>query len=672
MDRFHLFKEDYKSRYFELKDIIEYHNDKYYNQDTSEIPDYEYDLLMREFRAIEKEHPELIEEDSPSQKVGGKTKREAGVEVIHNVPMLSIQDVFSKEEVLEWVHDVRAMYPDVKFCVEHKIDGLSMSLRYKNGDLQLAETRGNGFVGEDVTLNSYEVYGVRKKISVPYEYLEVRSEVYMAHDDFNKVNEKQENLGKKPFANPRNCAAGTLRQLDPGITRERGLKLFVFGVQDGPRELMTNHTVALDQLSSISLPVVPHKLCTTDDEILDEINNIGESRGDLGYDIDGAVIKIEQVDYREDFTAGSNKSPGQIAYKYPPEEKEAVIKDIELNVGRTGRISPTAIFTAPDSDKPIRLCGTNVSRATLHNQEVINQLGVGIGDTVIVYKSGEIIPKIKEVVKHKGQIYQIPNTCPDCGHVVVREDGSADIKCVNPFCPQQVIRTVSYFTSRDAMDIKSFGEKYVKALVESGYIHDYSDIYTLKDFRNDLVDKGIMGKDKNTDKILKAIEESKQNDPIKLLTGLGIPNVGKASAKELMNNYKSIMELAQATEEELTSIQDVGGITAKAIVDFFRDNDNIRVINKLKDAGVNMVVKVAEGATTKLEGLTFCITGTLPTMGRKEAENLIELNGGKITGISKKLNYLIAGEVAGNKLTKAKEIGINIIDEARLIEMING
>jgi DNA ligase (NAD+) len=661
---------DYKSRYRELKKQIEYHMDRYYNKDDPKILDYEYDLLMQEFKAIEKERPELVEKDSPSQIVGGKTKRVAGVTVTHNVPMLSIQDVFTEEDIIAWIHEVRAMHSDVKFSVEQKIDGLSMSLRYENGELKLAETRGDGFVGEDVTLNSYEIDGVKKKINVTHEYLEIRSEVYMTHDDFNKVNKNQEDMGKKLFANPRNCAAGTLRLLDPTITKERGLRLFVFNVQDGPNEIIQYHTVGLEKLAYMGIPVVPHKLCTTDEEILTEINNIGESRGELGYDIDGAVVKIEQAYYREDFPAGSKYEAGQIAYKYPPEEKEAVIRNIELAVGRTGRISPTAILSALDSDKPIRLCGTNVSRATLHNQDVINELGVGIGDTVIVYKSGEIIPKIKEVLKHVGKVYNIPNKCPDCGQLAVREDDTADMKCVNPFCPSQLIRTVSYFTSRDAMDIKSFGETYVKALVDEGHIHDYSDIYSLKNIRNELVEKGIIGKEKNTDKILKAIEDSKQNDPVRLLTGLGIQNVGKASAKEIMKNFNSIMELAKASEEELLTIQDVGEITAKSIAVFFRNPNNIRIIEKLKNAGVNMTAKVAEGASTKLVGMTFCITGTLQTMGRKEAERLIELNGGKIIGIGKKLNYLIAGEAAGSKLDNAKSLGITIISEDDLLEML--
>lgn len=662
---------DYKSRYLELKNQLEYHMDRYYNQDDPEISDFEYDMLMQEYKSLEKEHPELITSDSPTQKVGGKAKREAGIKVEHNVPMLSIEDIFSKDDVITWVNKVKNMHPDAKFSVEHKIDGLSVTIRYLHGgELKLAETRGDGFIGEDVTLNSFFISGVKKKIDVSYNYLEIRGEVYMSHEDFEKTNERQEILEKKVFANPRNSAAGALRQLDPEVTRERGLKFFAFNIQDGPSELTQNHTVGLEFLTEKGIPVVPHKLCHNVDEILAEIDSIGESRGDYEYDIDGAVIKIEQLEYRSDFPAGSKNSAGHIAYKYPPEEKEAVIKDIVLAVGRTGRISPTAVFTAPDSDKPIRLCGTNVSRATLHNQDVINELGIGIEDTVLVYKSGEIIPKIKTVIKHVGEVYKIPNTCPDCGHQVVKDVDTADVKCINPFCPSQLIRTISYFTGRDAMDIKNFGEKYVESLVQEGYIHDYSDIYSLKDFRNELVHKGIIGKDKNTDKILKAIENSKENDPIKLLTGFGIQNVGKASSKEIMRNYNSIIDLTKATVEDLLTIQDIGEITAKSIVEFFRNPENIKIIEKLQTAGVNMVNKVTEGATTKLGGKTFCITGTLGSMGRKEAEAFIELNGGKVIGLSKKLDYLIAGEDAGSKLDKAKSLGITIISENNFLEML--
>jgi DNA ligase (NAD+) len=663
---------DNRLRYNELKKLIKYHMDKYYNQDDSEISDYEYDMLVLELKKIENEYPELITKDSPTQIVGETVKREFGVKVTHNVPMLSIPDVFTKEDVIKWIHDVRNIHKDAKFSVEHKIDGLSMSIRYENGELKQAGTRGTGFVGDDVTINSYEIKGIMKSIDIKSSHLELRCEVYMSHEDFEKTNEKQELMNKKLFANPRNCAAGTLKNLNPEITKERGLKLFVFNVQDGPAELMKNHTFSLDKLASIGIPVVPHKLCVTDEEVLAEIDAIGESRGVLDYDIDGAVVKIEQVEYRNDFSAGSKYSSGHIAYKYPPEEKEAIITNIELSVGRTGKISPTAVFTATDSNKPIHLCGTNVSRATLHNQDFINELGVGIGDTVVVFKSGEIIPKIKAVIKHVGNVFKIPNTCPDCGQPVVREIDTADIKCVNTSCPSQLIRTVSYFAGRDAMDIKNFGETYIKTLVEVGYINSYADIYKLKKYREELVVKGIIGKDKNTDKILEAIEKSKNNDVVNLLTGLGIQNVGKASAKEIMKKFSSISELSVATEEDLVAIQDVGEVTAKCIIEFFANKANKEIINALEAEGVNMNSTKIEGSTTKLSGMIFCITGSLPSMDRKEVESIIELNGGKCTGsVSKKTNYLLAGEAAGSKLEKAKTLGVSIISEEDFLNMIN-
>lgn len=655
-----------KRRYIELVKLVEKYNKQYHEDNASEISDYEFDLLNQELKKIEQEHPDWVISDSPTKKVGGKVKREAGVTVTHNVPMLSIQDVFTKEDVLTWIRDVKRMHPDAKFSVEQKIDGLSMSLRYINGELKLAETRGDGFIGEDVTLNSHEIADVKVKLDIPYKYLELRGEVYMTHADFDKTNENQEILNKKVFANPRNCAAGTLRQLDPAITRERGLRMYIFNIQDGDRELMAEHTKGLDYLADKGVSVVPHRLCETEDEVIDEIDKIGEHRGDLDYDIDGAVVKIEQIGYRTDFPAGSKYSSGHIAYKYPPEEKETEILDIELSVGRTGRIAPTAIL------KPIRLCGTTVQRVTLHNQDYINEKGIGIGAKCLIFKSGEIIPKLKEVTSKPERIYKISDRCPVCDQPVVREMDTADIKCVNPFCPSQLIRTVSYFASREAMDIKNFGETYVKTLVEEGYIHNYADIYKLKNYRDELVEKGIMGKDKNTDKILAAIEKSKKNDADKLLTGLGIQNVGKASAKALMKHFSSISELSNATVEDLILIQDVGEITAKEIVDFFANKENKEIIAALEAEGVNMTAAKMEGASAKLNGMVFCITGTLPTMGRKEAEDLIELNGGKCTGsVSKKTNYLLAGEAAGSKLEKAKTLGVTVISEDEFLSMIH-
>lgn len=655
-----------KDRYDELVKLVDKYNKQYHEDNASDISDYEFDMLNLELRTLEKEHPEWKNADSPTGKVGGKVKREAGVTVEHHVPMLSIQDVFSKDEVCAWVHEVREKHPDALFSVEHKIDGLSMTLRYQDGELVLAETRGNGVVGEDVTLNARVIPDVCQHIEVP-GYLELRGEVYMSHEDFTRYNEGQEMAGKPLAANPRNLAAGTLRQLDPEITRQRGLRMFIFNVQDGSAEYATEHTKGLDLLKKQGIAVVPHTLCRTQEEILAAIDRIGEARGEYTYDIDGAVVKIEQIAYRRDFPAGSKYSAGHIAYKYPPEEKEAVIGEIELAVGRTGKIAPTAVFK-----EPVRLCGTWVSRATLHNQDYISNLGIGIGATVKVYKSGEIIPKISAVTRAGKEVFQIPDVCPMCGQPVVREEDTADIKCVNPHCPAQRIRTIEYFAGRDAMDIKVLGASYIEALVEGGYLKDYSDLYELKKYREELIEKGLVGKEKNTDRILKAIEDSKTNSADKLLTGLGISNVGKTTARMIMRHFDSIMSLAEADYDTLTAIQDIGPTTAHCIVDFFSDAENQRIFHRLTEAGVNMTVQKEEDESDILTGKTFVITGTLPTLERKAAQELIEKNGGKVTGsVSKKTDYLLAGEAAGSKLTKAGELGIPVISEEELYQMIS-
>lgn len=655
-----------EERLQELKNQINYHMDRYYNQDEPEISDYEYDLLMQELKALEKEHPELVTEDSPTRRIGGTVKREAGVTVRHRVPMLSIQDVFAQDEVTAWVEKVKLLHPDAKFCVEQKIDGLSMSLRYENGRLTMAETRGDGTVGEDVTANALVIPDVLHTLQTAYPYLEVRGEVYMTHADLDRTNREQEEKGKKIFANPRNCAAGTLRQLDSQIVRQRGLSMFVFNVQDGDSALMQSHSRGMESLRlTEGMKTIEPKVCETAEEILQEIDRIGALRGTLDYDIDGAVIKIDQVAYRSDFTAGSKYSPGHIAYKYPPEEKETVLREIELSVGRTGRINPTAVFD------PISLCGTTVSRATLHNQDFIDKLGIGIGDTLVIFKSGEIIPKVKAVTRHTGERYQIPAVCPVCGEPVVREPDTADIRCVNTACPAQLERLVSYFVSRECMDIKGFGERYVKALIEEGYLKDYADIYNLKQHREALIEKGLIGKEKNTDKLLQAIDASKENDPVMLLTALGIQNVGRACAKELMKHYAGILQLAEASEAELNEIPDVGIVTARTLVSFFENPHNRLLLEKLQQAGVNMTMPERREIAAVFAGLTFVITGTLPTLGRKQAQELIEKYGGKCSGsVSKKTNYVLAGEAAGSKLDKAVSLGIKVISEEELFGML--
>lgn len=656
-----------KEYYEQLKQTIDRHMDLYYNQNTNEISDYEYDQLMLELKAIEKEHPQWVTKDSPTQKIGGVAKREAGVTITHHVPMLSIQDLFSKEEVTAWIAKVKEVHPDARFSVEHKIDGLSMSLRYQDGVLVLAETRGNGTEGEDVTLNARVIPDVKQTIDAG-DYVELRGEVYMSHEAFEAFNEKQESLGKKPAANPRNLATGTLRQLDPKITEERGLRMFVFNVQDATGEsahLMEYHTAGLDELAAQGVAVVPHILCNTAEEVLEAIDEIGEHRGDYAYDIDGAVVKIEQVAYRADFPAGSKYSAGHVAYKYPPEEKEVEIEEVEVGVGRTGKMTFRARFK-----EPVRLCGTSVQYATLHNMDYIESLGIDEGCRAICRKQGEIIPAIIRVTKPTGTIFRAPDVCPVCGHPLVKEEGTADICCVNPSCPAQLKRTLSYFASRDAMDIKAFGSTYVDALVEEGYLHNYVDIYRLHEHRDELVEKGIMGKEKNTDKILAAIEESKHNPVDKFLTGLAIQNVGKASAKEIMKHFTSLNELADASVEQLVMIPDVGEITAKCIHDYFSDEENRRLLLEVAALGMNLESQIqAQG--TALAGLTIVVTGTLPTLGRKEAAELIENNGGKCTGsVSKKTSYVLAGEAAGSKLDKARSLGIPVISEEELFTMI--
>ena len=659
------------SRYKELKATILYHNDRYYNQDNPEITDYEYDMMMQELKGLEQKHPEYITSDSPTQKVGGSAKREAGVLVRHNVPMLSLQDVFSKEDVDAFVADMQEQLVDPTFVVEYKIDGLSMALRYVNGKLDVAVTRGDGVLqGEDVTVNAKVIKDVKNTLKEPIEYLEVRGEVYMTNEAFDKVNEIQEIKGKKLFANPRNCAAGTLRQLDSSITKERNLSMFVFNIQDAKGREFTSHSEGYEYLKRQGIKIIEdYKICKTAKEVWEAIEAIGENRDKLGYDIDGAVVKIDSFADRQKLGATAKVPRWAVAYKYPPEEKETKLLAIELSVGRTGRITPTAIF------EPIRLCGTTVSRATLHNQDFIDDLDVRIGDTIVVYKSGEIIPKVKGVVKEKRPAdsapYVIGNTCPVCGAPAVREGDNADIKCTNHSCPSKLVRNIVNFVGRDAMDIKGFGFAYVETLVDHGYLKDLSDIYGLIDKRQELLDKKIIGLVKSTDNLLNAIEGSKNNDAIKLLTSLGISNVGKSAAKSLMKKFKSIDNLMKASYAQLIEVNDIGDISAMAIINYFKNPDNQAVVQRLKEYGVNMNIIEAQDGDERFDGKTFVVTGTLPTLSRKAASELIEKHGGKVSGsVSKKTDYLLAGENAGSKLTKAQNLGINVISEETLLEIV--
>lgn len=663
---------DIKREIENLRKLIEYHNDRYYNQDDPEISDYEYDQLTLRLRKLEEEYPEYKSDDSPTQKVGGTAKREAGILVKHNVPMLSLQDVFSKEEVYSFVDKILKEREDTVFVVERKIDGLSVSLRYQGGQFVQGITRGDGInYGEDVTENIRMIKDAVFTLKEPIPYLEVRGEVYMKSEDFDAVNERLEAEGKKLFANPRNCAAGTLRQLDPQVVKERKLSLFVFNVQDVQGISFANHSESLEWLKRQGFKVIEgYRLCKTADEVWEAITEIGESRGSFSYEIDGAVIKVDNLEDRRHFGATSKVPRWAAAYKYPPEEKETVVKEIRLSVGRTGRITPTAIFD------PIRLCGTNVERATLHNQDRIDELDVRIGDTIIVRKAGEIIPEVVSVVKEKRpeetKPYKIPYVCPSCGSPAGRDENTADIRCNNLNCPAQLTQHILNFVGRNAMDIKGFGEAYVEALIREGYVKDIADIYYIYKYRDEMIEKGLIGKEKNTDKLLKAIEDSKSNTIDRLITGFGIRNIGPQAAFSLMNHFKSIHRIKEATYEELLTVKDMGDISSRAVIEFFSNPDNKDILSRLEQAGVNFEAEEdLADMDTSLTGLTFVLTGTLPSMGRSQMEEIIRNHGGKVSGsVSKKTDYVIAGENAGSKLTKARQLGIKILSEDEFLKMI--
>lgn len=662
---------DIKQEIEALREQINYHNERYYNQDDPEISDFDYDQLSLRLRKLEQDNPQYMA-DSPTQKIGGVAKREAGVLIKHNVPMLSLQDVFNKEEVFGFVEKILKERSDTVFVVEKKIDGLSVALRYTDGNLTLGVTRGDGIVqGEDVTDNIKMISDVKLKLKESVPYIEVRGEVYMKNADFEAVNEKLEAAGKKLFANPRNCSAGTLRQLDPMVVKERKLSLFVFNVQEARGITFPSHSESLEWLKSQGIKVIEgYKKCKTSEEVWEAITEIGESRGDLPYDIDGAVVKVDDLVDREYFGATSKVPRWAIAYKYPPEEKETVVKDIRLSVGRTGRITPTAIF------EPIRLCGTNVERATLHNQDRINDLDVRIGDTIVVRKAGEIIPEVLYVVKDKRpegtKPYAISATCPSCNAPTSRDENTADTRCTNINCPAQLSQHIINFVGRNAMDIKGFGEAYIETLIREGYLKDIADIYYLKSYREEMIEKGLIGKEKNTDKLLKAIEESKNNDLDRLITGLGIKNIGRQAGAELKKHFTSLHDLMNASYEELITINDVGDISANAIVDFFKLEENRNMLERLEQAGMNFTsLGEASAENQVFAGLTFVITGTLPNMGRSEMEDLVKKYGGKVSGsVSKNTDYLIAGENAGSKLTKAQELGTTIVTEADFLSML--
>ncbi|MBE7071723.1 MAG: NAD-dependent DNA ligase LigA [Ruminococcaceae bacterium] len=660
-----------RNEYLELVKKLNHFAELYYSKDEPEISDYEYDTMNNRLKEIEKEHPDWIVPESPSKRVGWKAEK--GVLVKHNVPMLSLQDVFEKEEVYEFVNSMIEEFGDeAEFLVETKIDGLSMALRYEEGELKLAVTRGDGITeGEDVTMNAKQIPDVVLKMKEPVPYIEIRGEVYMTRKAFESVNAKAEEEGKKTFANPRNCAAGTLRQIDTRITKERGLSLFIFNVQETKGVTFNTHLEGYEYLKRNGVKVIENCYkCKTADEVWDAIQKIGDMRGELEYDIDGAVVKLNNLSERSKLGNTIKFPRWAVAYKYPPEVKETRLLDVEVNTGRTGRVTPVAVF------EPISLCGTMVSRATLHNQDFIDQLGLGIGDTILVYKSGEIIPKVKDVNKAKRpsdwQPYKMPENCPVCGHKLARDEGGVDLKCMNLMCPGTLVNRIVNFVSRDCMDIKGFGSEYIRKLTEEKYLKDIADVFELKDKRNALIEGKLLGLEKNTDKLLNAIETAKTETPAdKVLAGLGIPGVGKATAKELIRTFGSIDAIAEADKDALSAVQDIGEISAEGIYNFFRDEGNIELLKRLKDLGLNFAKAENEVQGSSLAGLTFCITGTLEGMSRSEAEALIESNGGKpVSSVSKKTSYLLMGADAGSKERKARELGVPIIGIDELKDMI--
>ena len=655
--------EQAKKRVEELRTVIEKNNRLYYDQDAPELEDFEYDALTRELKELEAQFPELVTPTSPTQHVGG-TPSGRFAKVTHAVKMESLLDAFSFEELRDFDRRVREAGVEPEYVVEIKIDGLSCSLEYENGMLVRASTRGDGVVGEDVTANVKAIKRIPKQLKNAPEFLEVRGEVYMPHEAFRHLCAEQELQGAAPFKNPRNAAAGSLRQKDAKITGSRGLSIFVFNVQQiRGKELMT-HAESLDYLKSLGLPVSPRYHVVHDIETaIAEIEQIGQSRSTLDFDMDGAVIKVNDFAQR-DRMGSTNKFPRwAIAFKYPPEVKETTLRSIEVAVGRTGVLTPTACFD------PVFLAGTTVARATLHNEDFIRQLGLCIGDTIQVRKAGDIIPEVIGVTRHEAeaQPYQMPEVCPSCGAPVVHLEDEAALRCVNPECPAQSLRNIIHFASRDAMDIDGLGAAVAAQLVEKGLVHSAADLYDLTLEQLLTLEKF---KEKSATNLLQAIENSKQNNLDKLLFGFGIRNIGDKAAALLAEHFGSLEAIREATEEQISEIDGFGGVMAQSVTEFFAKDGTTDLIHRLADAGLNMQWK-GEPKGDKLAGKTLVVTGTLETLSRNEAEALIVKNGGKASGsVSKKTAYVVAGTAAGSKLTKAQALGIPVLTEEEFLAML--
>lgn len=655
-------RSDAHKRIWELSELLEKYSYQYYVLDNPDISDYDFDMLMQELKGLEEQFPEFIMPSSPTQRVGGMALNKFE-KVSHFVQMASLQDVFSFEQVENFVKKCYEELADAEFSVEPKIDGLSVSLEYENGIFTRGSTRGDGFVGEDVTANLRTIRSIPLKIVNAPEFLEVRGEVYMPRESFFSLIEQQELSGEQPFKNPRNAAAGSLRQKDPKITAKRRLDIFIFNVQQVRGREYETHIQSLDDLKSMGFKVLPsYRMCREAAEIKEEIDRIGEERAEFGFDIDGVVIKVNKLSQRDIMGATSKTPKWAVAYKYPPEEKETVLLDIEVNVGRTGAITPVAVFD------PILLAGTSVSRAVLHNQDFIDEKDIRVGDTIVVRKAGEIIPEVLRSVSHKENSvkFTLPSVCPVCGTPSVRDEGESVLRCPNVSCPAQLLKNMIHFASKNAMNIDGLGEANMRLFVESGIVKSPADLYILR--KEQIMNLERFG-EKSAQNLINAIEASKSNEADRLVFGLGIRNIGQKAATLLCERFGGIDELLAAEKDEISAIEGFGDVMAESVYSALREPHILELISRLKEYGVNMTYSKKSLADNRFSGLTFVLTGTLPTMKRDEAKALIESFGGKVSGsVSKKTSYVVAGEEAGSKLVKANELGIEILTEAELIE----
>ncbi len=646
-----------------LRGQIRYYGQKYYTEDAPEISDYEYDRLYRRLEELEGQFPDLVTADSPTQKVGGPVYNTfAAVE--HQVPLESLHDSFSEDELRDFDRRVREVVSNPEYVVEPKFDGLSVALEYRDGLFVRGSTRGDGITGEDVTENIRTIRSVPKKLGEPVPFLEVRGEVYMSDKSFERLCERQELLEEKTFKNPRNAAAGSLRQKDPKITAGRELDIFVFNVQQVTGESFSRHNQSLERLKELGFTVPPFTFCSRDmEEILQFIRRIGEKRGEFDFPIDGAVVKVNDLSQREELGSTAKFPRWAEAFKYPPEEKETTLLDIEVNVGRTGVLTPTGLF------EPVTLAGTTVSRATLHNQDFITEKDIRVGSKVILRKAGEIIPEVVSVVENPADSrpFFLPDRCPSCGELVSREEGEAATRCTNPQCPAQLLRHLIHFASRDAMDIDGLGPANLEQLLQAKLISSPADLYRLDASQLEQLER--FGK-KSAENLVAAVEKSKENDLYRLIFALGVPHIGVKAAQLLCGAFPSMEAIRNAGEEEIAGIDGFGEIMAMETVRFFSLPSTVDLIERLRDLGVNMLAR-QETKGTALSGKVFVLTGTLPTMSRKEASELIEKHGGKVSSsVSKKTSYVLAGEDAGSKLEKANSLGIPVVAEEDLLSML--